>query len=53
MLVLTRKEGDSITLILPDGEEVLITLERYEGYSTKVSVEAPDEVAIFRSELLA
>jgi len=52
MLVIGRREGQSFTLILPNGDVVEVTLKEYVGQETKVSIDAPDDVTILRNELL-
>ena len=51
MLVLSRKEGESIILNLPNGESISITLSKYVGMQTKVSINAPKNVEVLRREL--
>ena len=53
MLVLSRKEGESITLKTTTGETVIIALTKYRGSQTKVGIKAPESVKILRSELLS
>jgi len=52
MLVLSRKEGESIILKTATGEIVTITLTKYRGAETIVGIEAPKNIKILRSELL-
>ena len=51
MLVLSRKEGESIILNLPNCESISITLSKYVGLQTKVSINAPKNVKVLRKEL--
>lgn len=51
MLVLSRKEGESIVLTTSTGETVTITLTKYRGVQTIVGIEAPKNVKILRTEL--
>lgn len=53
MLMLARKEGEAITLILTNGEAIEITLTEYRGKQTIVGIDAPQDVRIWRNELLA
>ncbi|WP_437202966.1 carbon storage regulator [Planctomicrobium sp. SH664] len=46
MLVLTRKVGESIML----GDNVMLTVSRISGNRVRISIEAPRECAINRSE---
>ena len=52
MLILSRKEGEGLTLILPNGDNIKITLSEYQGLQTKVCITAPDDILILRNELL-
>jgi len=52
MLILSRKEGEGITLTLPNGENVEIILVEHCGQKTAVGINAPDDVTILRNELL-
>lgn len=48
MLVLTRKDGESITI----GNNIKVFILYKQGGQTKVGIEAPDNVQILRTELL-
>ena len=52
MLILSRKENESLTIKLPDGQIITICLLAYKGEITKIGVEAPKDVLILRSELI-
>lgn len=52
MLVLTRKEGESIVLYLPDGGEVKIRLFKCNNSQVSIGLNAPSEIDIIREELL-
>ena len=52
MLVLSRKEGESIIFNLPSGEQIIVKLTEYSGQQTKVGIEAPQDVEVLREELL-
>lgn len=52
MLVLSRKEGESIVLKTATGETVTITLTKYRGAQTIMGIEAPKSIKILRSELV-
>lgn len=52
MLVVSRKEGESIILELPNGEIVKFHVSKYMGAKTIVGIEAPKNVKILREELL-
>jgi len=52
MLALKRKNGESITLTLPDGRVIVVEIV-YSCYAyVKLAVEAPTDVAIVRTELI-
>jgi carbon storage regulator CsrA len=53
MLVLSRKEGESIVLKTATGETITVTLTKYRGAQTIVGIEAPTSIKILRSELLS
>jgi len=48
MLLLTRRSGESVTLTLPDGTEVVVTVL---GDGTRLGIEAPRSVEIARTEI--
>jgi carbon storage regulator len=48
MLVLSRKRSERIVI----GSEIEITIVKLEGNQVRLGIEAPDDVAIFRAELL-
>jgi len=52
MLVLSRKEGESIILNLPNGEQVRICVTKYVGEQARVGIEAPNNIQILREELV-
>lgn len=52
MLKLARKEGQSIYLILANGERIRVEIAERSGASTKVVVDAPATITIVREELL-
>ncbi len=49
MLVITRKEDESITLHLPSGEIATITLNRISGNRAALGIEAGRHIKITRS----
>ena len=51
MLVITRREGESITVISPDGMEIEITLVQ-DGTAARIGIQAPPDYKILRTELL-
>jgi carbon storage regulator CsrA len=53
MLVLTRKQDESITISCPDGKLIKITVCRIdENYKVRVGIEAENEYKITRTELI-
>ncbi|MBL4753654.1 MAG: carbon storage regulator [Flavobacteriales bacterium] len=51
MLKITRKPGECLTLIISDGE-IHIDFELHSGKQIKLAIDAPDDVGIWRDELL-
>ena len=51
MLVLSRRQGESVVLRHQNGDEVTVTVSRTGSGSVKLAVEAPEEVEIIRSEV--
>ena len=51
-LVLSRKEYQSITLFTGNDEQITITVESINKAQVKISIDAPDNVDIWRDELL-
>lgn len=50
MLVLTRKDGESVRLITPDGEVIEIKILNFPSLKqVRVAVEAPSEYKIHRA----
>ncbi|MDX1929436.1 MAG: carbon storage regulator [Pirellulaceae bacterium] len=49
MLVLTRKHNETLHI----GNDVVITIVRVRGDAVRIGIQAPKEVAIMRSELMA
>jgi carbon storage regulator len=49
MLVLSRRVGDSVVI----GEDVVVTVLEIRGDVVRVGIDAPRDVAVRRSELLA
>lgn len=52
MLVLSRKEAESVSIFTTSGEVITINVERLNGSCVKLSFECPDSVDIWRNELL-
>lgn len=52
LLVLKRRRGQSIWLLLPDGTRVRVVLVSTDGPTARIGFEAPDDVRIYREELV-
>jgi carbon storage regulator CsrA len=52
-LTLSRRPGEQIVCMLPDGEEIVITCGKIRRDQVRLMVLAPQSVAIVRAELLA
>ncbi len=53
MLVLTRKQDESITIRCPDGKLIKITVCRIDdNYKVRVGIEAESDYKITRTELI-
>ena len=48
MLVLTRKVGEEIFI----NENIRIAIHRIQGCRVRIAIDAPDDVAVLRSELV-
>lgn len=51
MLVLSRKPGESITVLLPSGDEIVFKVLDQFSNRTSVGIEAPREFRVLRTEL--
>ena len=52
MLVLSRKPGESITVNLPSGEEIVFEILDVKGYRVSIGIDAPRELRVRRTELV-
>ena len=52
MLVLTRREGETLVIELPTGETIEVTVLGIKGNQVRIGTQAPDDIAIVREELL-
>ena len=52
MLVLTRKERQSLFLILADGTRIEVIVQKTQGSGVKVAIDAPKAVRIVRNEIM-
>ena len=51
-MVVTRKLGESITIDLPDGKVIKITLTEVGLGKARIGIEAPRDINIARTELV-
>lgn len=52
MLVLARSLNESITIQLPDGRSVKVTLARAWRDGARIGIDAPRDVKVLRTELI-
>jgi carbon storage regulator len=52
MLVLTRREGETLIIELPTGEKIAVTVLGVKGNQVRIGTAAPDDISIVREELL-
>ena len=50
MLVLSRKEDESLRALMPDGTEIRILVAKLQGNSVTLGIEAPTNVIILRDK---
>jgi len=50
MLVLSRKEGESIVFNLPNGDQVRVCLIEHIGQQTKVGIDAPADIVVSQED---
>lgn len=51
MLILTRRVGESLKVIQPDGTVVTATVLGVKGNQVRLGIEAPKEVLVHREEI--
>lgn len=51
MLVLSRREGESIVVPLPDGEVLRLVVVQMRGDNVRLGFEAPDSCKVWRQEV--
>ena len=51
MLVLSRKDGQRITLTTAGGEKITVCIDRIGNRSARVSIDAPKSVRVLRNEI--
>ena len=52
MLVLTHRMNEALLIELPDGETIRVIVTGINGNQARLGTEAPEDVHIFREELL-
>lgn len=52
MLVLSRRTGEQVTILLGDGRTITVTVTRIGDGKTRLGFDAPRDVTILRSEML-
>jgi len=52
MLVLSRRRGEQVTIVLPDGRHVVVEVFGYTSPYFKIGFAADQDIKIYRSELL-
>jgi len=52
MLTIARKPNEFIVIQTPDGDEIRITVNKFQSDQIKVSIDAPREYIIKREELM-
>lgn len=52
MLVLSRKEGESFSMLTPGGETITVRLNGTEYGRASIGIEAPKAVKILRDDLI-
>jgi len=53
MLILTRNKGERIVIEYPNGDRVIVEFQKVKSSKTVLGVDAPDDIKIYRDELLA
>lgn len=53
MLVLSRKRGEKLIVTLPDGRKIEIVVGKVAGQRVTLAIDAPRDVPVKRSELVA
>lgn len=52
MLVLGRREKESVVLTTPDNTAIIVSVERIDGKQIRLGIEAPNQIDIQRGEIL-
>ena len=50
MLIISRKEDESLRALMPDGKEIRILVTKLQGNSVTLGIEAPKNVKILRDK---
>lgn len=53
MLVLSRRELETVVILLPDGRQMTVKLQELRGNRARLSFDAPPDISIYRSEVLS
>jgi carbon storage regulator len=51
MLVLTRRIGETLTIEVPDGQEIRVTVTGLNGNQVRLGTEAPWEIRVSREDI--
>jgi carbon storage regulator len=52
MLILTRRKGGRVILMLPEGQQIIVTVTEIDRGKVRLGFTAPDDIPIYREELL-
>jgi len=52
MLILARRQGESLILRTPEGQEIKVLILGTKNGLAKIGIDAPSEIEILRDELL-
>lgn len=52
MLKLTRRPGESLILLLPDGRQIEVVVDNKRGNQAGLAIDAPQDIKILRTELI-
>ncbi|MEN8762209.1 MAG: carbon storage regulator [Thiogranum sp.] len=52
MLILTRRQGETLIIETSDGQQIELTVLEVRGNQVRIGTNAPDDMAIVREELL-
>jgi len=52
MLALTRKPGEDVYILTPEGEQIKICLRKASAHSVKLAIDAPRQYKILRDNVV-